>query len=276
MYINIITYENIFVNNKIGKDVFIFMSENMIKTFTNESFGSLRTVCINGEPYFVGKDIATALGYSQPDKSIIRHVDEDDRTKHTVTDRLGRKQETFVINESGLYGLILSSKLPKAKQFKHWVTSEVLPTIRKTGGYVSNDDLFINTYLPFADEPTKLLFRTTLTTINQLNAKIERDKPLVEFADRVGDTSGLIDVGAFAKLLHKQNIKIGRTRLFAWLREQKYLRHNNEPYQKWINSGIFQTREYTYMSKGKPCIGIKTYITGKGQTYLVDKIGMEV
>jgi phage antirepressor YoqD-like protein len=155
------------------------------------------------------------------------------------------------------------------------VFDEVLPTIRKTGGYVGNDDLFINTYLPFADEPTKMLFRTTLTTINQLNAKIERDKPLVEFADRVGDTSGLIDVGAFAKLLHKKNVKIGRTKLFAWLREQKYLRHNNEPYQKWINSGIFQTREYTYMAKGEPCIGIKTYITGKGQTYLADKIEME-
>ena len=81
------------------------------------------------------------------------------------------------------------------------------------------------------------------------------------------------NVGAFAKLLHKKNVKIGRTRLFAWLREQKYLRQNNEPYQKWINSGIFQTREYVYLAKGEPCIGIKTYITGKGQTYLTEKIG---
>lgn len=250
------------------------MSENMIKIFNNDKFGSVRTVVMNNEPYFVGKDVTEILGYTNHSKAIADHVDEDDKLNNKTLSSLGQRGG-WLINESGLYSLIFGSKLKDAKQFKHWVTSEVLPTIRKTGGYVSNDDLFINTYLPFADEPTKMLFRTTLTTINQLNAKIERDKPLVEFADRVGDTSGLIDVGAFAKLLHKKNVKIGRTKLFAWLREQKYLRHNNEPYQKWINSGIFQTREYTYMAKGEPCIGIKTYITGKGQTYLADKIEME-
>lgn len=250
------------------------MSENMIKTFTNTEFGSLRTIIVNDEPHFIGKEVAEILGYANPKNAVPKHVDDEDKLS-TQIEYAGQKRSITVINESGLYSLIFGSKLPKAKQFKHWVTSEVLPTIRKTGGYVSNDDLFINTYLPFADEPTKMLFRTTLTTINQLNAKIEKDKPLVEFADRVGDTSGLIDVGAFAKLLHKKNVKIGRTKLFAWLREQKYLRHNNEPYQKWINSGIFQTREYTYMAKGEPCIGIKTYITGKGQTYLADKIEME-
>lgn len=252
------------------------MSENTIKTFINQKFGTIRTVSIDDEPYFVAKDIAIALGYAKPENAVSNHVDTEDKTT-TLIQGTGSnyKSKAVVINESGLYSLIFGSKLKDAKQFKYWVTSEVLPTIRKTGGYVSNDDLFINTYLPFADEPTKMLFRTTLTTINQLNTKIERDKPLVEFADRVGDTSGLIDVGAFAKLLHKKNVKIGRTKLFAWLREQKYLRHNNEPYQKWINSGIFQTREYTYMAKGEPCIGIKTYITGKGQTYLADKIEME-
>lgn len=250
------------------------MSENIIKMFNNDKFGSIRTVVLNDEPYFVGKDIAVALGYAKPENAITNHVDLEDKTT-TLIQGTGSnyKSKAVIINESGLYSLIFGSKLKDAKQFKHWVTSEVLPTIRKTGGYVSNDDLFINTYLPFADEPTKLLFKTTLTTINQLNAKIEKDKPLVEFAGRVGDTSGLIDVGAFAKLLHKKNVDIGRTRLFAWLREQKYLRHNNEPYQKWIDSGIFQTREFTYMAQGQPCIGIKTYITGKGQTYLADKIG---
>lgn len=248
------------------------MSENMIKIFNNAEFGSLKTIMVNNEPYFIGKEIAEILGYANPKNAVPKHVDNEDKLS-TQIEYAGQKRSVTVINESGLYSLIFGSKLPKAKQFKHWVTSEVLPTIRKTGGYVSNDDLFINTYLPFADEPTKLLFKTTLTTINQLNAKIEKDKPLVEFAGRVGDTSGLIDVGAFAKLLHKKNVDIGRTRLFAWLREQKYLRHNNEPYQKWIDSGIFQTREFTYMAQGQPCIGIKTYITGKGQTYLADKIG---
>lgn len=248
------------------------MSENTIKIFNNAEFGSLKTIMVNNEPYFIGKEIAEILGYANPKNAVPKHVDNEDKLS-TQIEYAGQKRSVTAINESGLYSLIFGSKLPKAKQFKHWVTSEVLPTIRKTGGYVSNDDLFINTYLPFADEPTKLLFKTTLTTINQLNAKIEKDKPLVEFAGRVGDTSGLIDVGAFAKLLHKKNVDIGRTRLFAWLREQKYLRHNNEPYQKWIDSGIFQTREFTYMAQGQPCIGIKTYITGKGQTYLADKIG---
>ena len=248
------------------------MSENMIKIFNNDEFGSLKTIMVNNEPYFIGKEIAEILGYANPKNAVPKHVDNEDKLS-TQIEYAGQKRSVTVINESGLYSLIFGSKLPKAKQFKHWVTSEVLPTIRKTGGYVSNDDLFINTYLPFADEPTKLLFKTTLTTINQLNAKIEKDKPLVEFAGRVGDTSGLIDVGAFAKLLHKKSVNIGRTRLFAWLREQKYLRHNNEPYQKWIDSGIFQTREFTYIAQGQPCIGIKTYITGKGQTYLADKIG---
>lgn len=248
------------------------MSENMIKIFNNDEFGSLKTIMVNNEPYFIGKEIAEILGYANPKNAVPKHVDNEDKLS-TQIEYAGQKRSVTVINESGLYSLIFGSKLPKAKQFKHWVTSEVLPTIRKTGGYVSNDDLFINTYLPFADEPTKLLFKTTLTTINQLNAKIEKDKPLVEFAGRVGDTSGLIDVGAFAKLLHKKSVDIGRTRLFAWLREQKYLRHNNEPYQKWIDSGIFQTREFTYMAQGQPCIGIKTYITGKGQTYLANKIG---
>lgn len=246
------------------------MSENMIKNFTHDTLGSIRTVSLNNEAWFVLSDVCKSLGLSNP-TIVASRIEEDERSKFN----LGRQGNATIINESGLYAVILRSDKPQAKVFRKWVTSEVLPTIRKTGGYVSNDDLFINTYLPFADEPTKMLFRTTLTTINQLNAKIERDKPLVEFADRVGDTSGLIDVGAFAKLLHKKNVKIGRTKLFAWLREQKYLRHNNEPYQKWINSGIFQTREYTYMAKGEPCIGIKTYITGKGQTYLADKIEME-
>lgn len=247
------------------------MSESMVKIFENNEFGAVRIITANNEPMFCLSDLCKSLDLTA--KEVNRRLADEVVTKHPIKDSLGRTQNALFVNEDGLYDVILESRKPNARKFRKWVTSEVLPTIRKTGGYVSNDDLFINTYLPFADEPTKLLFKTTLTTINQLNAKIEKDKPLVEFAGRVGDTSGLIDVGAFAKLLHKKNVDIGRTRLFAWLREQKYLRHNNEPYQKWIDSGIFQTREFTYMAQGQPCIGIKTYITGKGQTYLADKIG---
>jgi len=114
---------------------------NTVQIFENETFGTIRTmVNEKGETYFVGKDVALALGYDQADKAVLRHVDEDDRMKRTVIDQLGRGQKTYIINESGLYSLILSSQLPSAKAFKRWVTSEVLPQIRKTGGYIPTKD----------------------------------------------------------------------------------------------------------------------------------------
>lgn len=116
-----------------------------VQVFNNEEFGQVRTLEIDGMVYFVGKDVAEVLAYKEPNKAISRHVDEDDRTKHPITDNLGRTQETYIINESGLYSLILSSKLPQAKEFKRWVTSEVLPTIRKHGSYVAPVNLLVST-----------------------------------------------------------------------------------------------------------------------------------
>lgn len=106
-----------------------------VKIFENPEFGQVRMVVIDGEPWFVGKDVASVLGYEKERNAIQRHVDEDDALKRGVTDSLGRTQETTIINESGLYALIFGSKLPNAKKFKNWVTSEVLPSIRKTGAY---------------------------------------------------------------------------------------------------------------------------------------------
>lgn len=172
---------------------------NEVKIFESKEFGKVRTVEVNGEPYFVGKDIATILGYAKSRNAIEMHVDEDDALKQGIIDNLGRVQETTIINESGLYSLILSSKLPTAKQFKRWVTSEVLPTIRKTGGYVNNTDMFVNTYLPFADDNTKNLFRLQLETIAQLNNKIEEQKPKVEYCEKVLNKDGLITTTMIAK-----------------------------------------------------------------------------
>ena len=107
-----------------------------LTTFTNDVFGNIRGLEINGEPWLVGKDVAEDLGYNEPNKAIVRHVDEDDRTKYPITDNLGRTQESWIINESGFYSLLLRSKLPEAKKFKRWVTRDVLPQIRKTGGYI--------------------------------------------------------------------------------------------------------------------------------------------
>lgn len=108
---------------------------NELQIFNSEEFGEIRTVTIDGEPWFVGKDVAEALNYNEPHKAVQRHVEEDDRMKHPVTDSSGRVQDTWLISESGLYALIFGSKLESAKRFKHWVTSEVLPAIRKTGSY---------------------------------------------------------------------------------------------------------------------------------------------
>ena len=174
------------------------MNNNELKIFENKEFGKVRTVEVNGEPYFVGKDIADTLGYQNGSRDINRHVDEDDRRKFMIFDG-NQDKEMIIINESGLYSLILSSKLPTAKQFKRWVTSEILPTIRKTGGYVNNTDMFVNTYLPFADDNTKNLFRLQLETIAQLNNKIEEQKPKVEYCEKVLNKDGLITTTMIAK-----------------------------------------------------------------------------
>lgn len=142
--------------------------------FKNEEFGSVRVKMIDNEPWFVGKDVAVALGYAKPENAIGTHVESEDKTT-TLIQGTGSnyKSKTVIINESGLYSLILSSKLESAKKFKKWVTGEVLPSIRKTGGYVNDDEMFINTYLPNVDEQTRLLFKSNLMVIRDLNGKID-------------------------------------------------------------------------------------------------------
>ena len=156
--------------------------------FNHPEFGELRTVEIDGVVWFVGKDVAEALGYSKSRNAIAAHVDEEDKTHAPIQGGCSTGvQDTIVINESGLYALILSSKLPSAKEFKHWVTSEVLPSIRKTGGYVnpSQSDLFLDTYLPFADQNTRLLFKTTLDTIQQQNNTIQQQNHTISHQEDI-------------------------------------------------------------------------------------------
>ena len=182
--------------------------ENKIKIFENEEFGRVRTVITDGEPWFVGKDVAVILGYSKPRNAIATHVDCEDKKVAPIQGDLGGTQQMIIINESGLYSLILSSKMPKARDFKRWVTSEILPTIRRTGGYVADEDMFIENYLPFLEEPYKGLFRLQMMAINQLNERIRHDQPLVEFANQVSNTENLIDMNAMAKLAIEENIPI--------------------------------------------------------------------
>jgi len=248
------------------------MNEMMI--FNNPEFGSVRTVCIDGEPWLVGKDVAEILGYSNPRKALIDHVDADDKGV-TKCDTLGGAQNLTVINESGFYSLVLSSKMPNAKKFKHWVTAEVLPTIRKTGGYVANEDVFVETYLPFADEPIKQLFKIQCRVINQLNNRIRQDEPKVKFADHVSDSTNLIDVNKMAKLCADHGIRIGRNRLFAWLRSRGILMGGNIPYQEYIDNGYFRVKESVYECNGQTRTYQQTFVTGKGQQYILSRLMRE-
>ena len=249
---------------------------NDIQVFENNEFGQVRTVMVNDVPYFVGKDLAEVLKYKESAKAIREHVEEDDKGV-SVLDTPGGKQKTTIINESGLYSLILSSKMPKAKKFKHWVTSEVLPTIRKTGGYVHNDDAFINTYLPFADDQTKLLFRSTLSTVRNLNAKIEQDKPKVLFADAVSASKAPMLIGELAKILRQNGVDTGEKRLFAWLRDNGYLIKRkgtdyNAPTQRSMEMGLFEVKETAIThADGHVTINRTTKLTGKGQLYFINK-----
>lgn len=146
---------------------------NEIKIFENEEFGSVRTLEINGEPYFVGKDVAEILGYAKPRNAITSHVDCEDKKDAPIQGDLGGTQEMTVINESGLYSLILSSKLPNAKKFKRWVTSEVLPTLRKSGGYISNSEMMVNTYFGNLPNDQQMLVKSLFDNIIAQQAKID-------------------------------------------------------------------------------------------------------
>lgn len=252
---------------------------NKVKTFTSKEFGTVRTIVKDGEPWFVGKDVAEILGYERTTKVISERIDDDDKfmvsskTQSQFGIELGQRGG-WLINESGLYSLILGSKLPKAKTFKRWVTSDVLPTIRKTGGYVANDEIFINTYLPNADAQTRELFRLNLSTIRQLNNKIEQDKPLVDFASHIQTSEDCISMNDMAKLATKNGIKIGRTRLFNFLREKKVLGckdgHKNMPYQRYIDTQPwFQLKESSYIQNGEVRIGLTPMVMPKGQSGII-------
>lgn len=244
---------------------------NQIKIFENPEFGKVRTVEMDGKPYFVGKDVAEALGYSKPLNALSVHVEKDDSLKQGLADSLGRKQETILINESGLYSLILSSKLESAKRFKHWVTSEVLPSIHKSGGYIAGQEQMSD---------SELMAKALLVAqkqINERNAQIERMKPKEIFADAVSASQTTILIGELAKLIRQNGVDIGQNRLFSWLRENGYLVKRrgtdyNQPTQKSANLGILTTKETIIAhSNGSTEIKKTVKVTGKGQQYFINK-----
>lgn len=243
---------------------------NRIKIFKNPEFGKVRTVEIDGKPYLIGKDVAEALGYSNTRKALADHVDEEDKGV-TKCDTLGGKQELTVINESGLYSLILSSKLESAKRFKRWVTSEVLPSIRKSGGYIAGQEQMTD---------SELMAKALLVAqkqIDERNAQIERMRPKEIFADAVSASQTTILIGELAKLIRQNGVDIGQNRLFSWLRENGYLVKRkgtdyNQPTQKSANLGILTTKETIIAhSNGSTEIKKTVKVTGKGQQYFINK-----
>ncbi len=250
---------------------------NEIKIFENKEFGKVRTTEVEGKVYFVASDTAKALGYKNVNDAILRHCRWVVKRDIPHPQSRDKTIEVNVIPEGDIYRLVSNSELPSAEKFESWVFDEVLPSIRKTGGYVNNDDLFISTYLPNADEQTKLMFKSQLSVIKNLNGKIERDKPKVIFADAVSVAHTSILVGELAKLLRQNGIEVGQNRLFEWLRENGYLIKRkgtdyNMPTQYSMELGLFEVKE-TVISKpdGSTSISKTSKITGKGQIYFINK-----
>ena len=244
---------------------------NEIQIFTG-AFGTIRTVTLNNEPYFVGKDVADILGYSNSRKAIADHVDDEDKGV-TKCDTLGGVQELTVINESGLYSLILRSQLPTAKQFKHWVTSEVLPTIRKHGMYATpqtleqmlNDpDSMIKVLQTLKEERTA---RLQAEETNRINA------PKVLFADSVAQAETDILVGELAKLLKQNGVETGQNRLYDRLRADGFIMKNSTiPTQKAMEMGLFRVIERSVTQpNGTTRVTQTTKVTGRGQIYFVNR-----
>ena len=245
---------------------------NEIKIFENEEFGSVRTMEINGEPYFVGKDVATILGYIKPENAIANHVDDDDKTTTLIRGTGSNyKSNAVIINESGLYSLIFSSKLPKAKEFKHWVTSEILPAIRKTGSYSiqSKPDSYT------IEDPAARARRWAeeYEEKKALEAKIEEQKPLVEYAEHIQASKDVIDMKSMAKLASKNGIKIGRNKLFSFLRDRKILDRENIPYANYMDKEWFQVVESPYtFNNGDVKIIRTTLVSPKGQIGIIRQL----
>lgn len=249
---------------------------NELQIFKNEEFGEIRTIEVNNQPWFVGKDVADILGYSNPQKAIRDHI----KDKHKTVN------ETFTVNgtapvlidEAGVYSLVMRSKLPKAEEFQEWVTSEVLPTIRKTGGYINGSEAMSDSEIM---AKALLVAQKTIEAnkekINQLMSDNERMKPKALFADAVANSDGTILIGELAKLIKQNGYDIGQKRLFAWMRENGYLIKQkgssyNMPTQRAMEMRLFKIKESSIIQPdGAVRLTRTVKVAGKGQQYFINK-----
>ncbi|WP_293729639.1 phage antirepressor KilAC domain-containing protein [uncultured Phascolarctobacterium sp.] len=268
-----------------------------LQLIKNEQF-KIRTVRRNGETWFVGRDAAEILGYTNPHKAVIDHVDEDDRFLERIVTQKGVRK-AVVINEIGIYSLILSSSLPAAKDFKRWLCGEVIPSLRQNGAYLTDAALAAARQNPeelqrltdkLAEERQKHIATLQLlgqreTALQERDALIERknayfvrNKPRIDFAKAVYENRTAILVGEMAKLLAQNGVEIGQNRFFEWLRENGYLQRKqgqmwNMPYQRCVDAGLFIIKESVAASPrdGREYITRTPMVTGKGQRYFISK-----
>ncbi len=244
-----------------------------IQIFNFENY-EVRTTLINGEPYFVGKDVAEILGYTNTKDAIKNHVEPEDKTviqrSQMATLENFPNRGLTLINESGLYSLIFSSKLENAKKFKHWVTSEVLPSIRKNGGYIYNQDNLT------AEQILANAIKVAEKVIADKDKLIEEMRPKAIFADAVSCSDSTILIGDLAKILKGKGVTIGAKRLFEFLRDKSYLIKQkgtayNMPTQRSMELGLFKIKETAIThSDGHISINKTPKVTGKGQQYFIN------
>lgn len=236
----------------------------------------VRVIEKDGEPWFIGKDVANILGYSNPRDALSKHVEAEDKGV-AKCDTLGGSQNLSIINESDMYSLVLSSKLESSKRFKRWVTSQVLPSIRKHGAYMTSDT--IEQVLLNPDTIIKIAtqLKEEQTKRREAEMLIQQQQPKVLFADSVAASQTSILVRELAKLLKQNSVDIGEKRLYVWLRENGYLIKRlgtdyNTPTQRSMNLGLFEIKE-TPINHNSGLISISktTKVTGKGQIYFINK-----
>lgn len=251
---------------------------NELKIFENPAFGKVRVVERGGEPWFVGKDVAAALGYSQTTKAVREHV-KDSHKGVSEIDTPGGKQQLTVIDEAGLYSLVMRSKLPQAEEFQEWVTAEVLPAIRKTGGYIAGSEKMSDAELM---AKAVLIAQATIkerdARIAELESDTQRMKPKEIFADAVSASDQTILIGDLAKLIKQNGHDMGQKRMFEWLRNNGYLIKRqgadyNSPTQRAMELGLFRIKETAVThSDGHVTVSKTVKVTGKGQAYFVNKL----
>lgn len=231
-----------------------------LQVFNSDEFGTIRIKTIDGEPWFVAKDVADKLGYAQT-SNMMKRIDEDD-SKSSILD--GMNMKSSLINESGLYSAIIGSKLDSAKRFKHWVTSDVLPSIRKNGGYIANQENLT---------PEQIVANALIVAqniISQKDKQIEEMRPKADFFDAVADSKTAISMNEVSKVLGIKGL--GRNNLFEFLRDNAILDRWNVPYQKYIDCGWFRVIEQKYTKNGEEHISIKTLVYQKGVDAIRRKI----